>query len=99
MVTAVEVLFVALGSLVVAETIAVFVSVVAWAGAVTRTVMVGAVPPVTRAGRVHDTDTLPVLVQAQPVPTADTNVTPAGSASLTRRPAASDGPRLETTSE
>jgi hypothetical protein len=48
-------------------------------------------------GRVQDTDTLPVFVQVQPVPVAETKVTPAGRVSVTDRVAASDGPLFVTT--
>jgi hypothetical protein len=72
------VLFPGTGSVVVDETDAVLVSVVAWAGAVTTRVIVGAVVPVARVGRVQVTETLPVFVQTQPVPVAETKVTPAG---------------------
>jgi hypothetical protein len=58
--------------------------------------MTGAVDPVVRAGRVQVTDTLPEFEHVQPVPVADTKVTPAGSVSVTVRLAASDGP-LSTT--
>jgi hypothetical protein len=98
-VVAVAVLFPGMGSAVGEATDAVLVSDAAWAGAVTTTVMLGAVAPATSAGRVQLTDTLPVFVQVQPVPVADTNVTPAGSVSVTARPLASEGPLLTTTSE
>jgi hypothetical protein len=98
-VTAVEVLFAAFGSAVVALTTAVSVSDAAWAGAVTVTVIVGAVAPVTRAARVQVTETLPVFEQAQPVPVAETKVMPAGRVSVTVRLAASDAPLFTTTSE
>ena len=97
-VLATEVLLAPFGSAVVEDTDAVLVSVVAWAGAVTTTVMVGAVDPVTSAGRVQVTETLPVLVQVQPVPVAETKVTPAGRVSPTDSVAASDGPLFVTTS-
>ena len=48
-----------------------FVSDAAWPGAVTVTVIVGAVAPVARVGRVQVTDTLPVLTHVQPVPVGD----------------------------
>jgi hypothetical protein len=48
---------------------------------------------------VQDTDTLPVFVQVQPVPIAETNVTPAGRVSVTETAAASEGPLLVTTRE
>ena len=61
--------------------------------------IVGAVAPVTSAARVQVTDMLPLFVHAQPVPVADTNVTPVGRVSSTERLAASDGPAFATTSE
>ena len=99
LVTAVEVLFAGFGSAVVEATEAVFVSDAAWVGAVTVTVIVGAVAPAASAGRVQVTETLPTLVHVQPVPVADTKVTPAGSVSITDRLAASEGPLFTTTSE
>ena len=45
------------------------------------------------------TETLPVFEQAQPVPVADTKVTPAGRVSVTVRLTASEGPLFTTTSE
>jgi hypothetical protein len=92
-------LFAAFGSAVVEATDAVFVNDPACAGAVTVTVTTGAVAPVTSAALVHVTDTLPVFEHAQPVPDADTNVTPAGSVSVTVRFAASDGPLFTTVNE
>ena len=94
-----EVLSVGSGSAVVLDTDAVLVNDPAWAGAVTVTVIVGAVAPVASTGRVQVADTFPTFVHAQPVPVADTNVTPAGSVSVTDTFAASDGPPLTTTSE
>ena len=96
---AVAVLLPATGSLVVDETLAVFVSDPACAGAVTTTVIVCAVVPVARAGRVHVADTLPEFVHVHPAPVADTNVTPAGRVSDTERLAASEGPLFTTTRE
>src|SRR5665213_1133840 len=98
-VLAVEVLFAGVGSAVVELTLAVLDNVVACAGAVTVTVIVGAVVPVASAGRVQVTDTFPVFVQTQPVPVAETNVTPAGRVSVTETAAASEGPLLFTTRE
>src|SRR5450631_1003175 len=98
-VVAVEELFAALGSAVALDTVAVFDNVPACAGAVTATVMAGAVAPVAKAGRVHVTETFPVFVHAQPVPDADTKVTAVGRVSVTDTPAASDGPLSTTTSE
>jgi hypothetical protein len=66
---------------------------------VTVTVIVGAVVPAASAARVQVTETFPVFEHAQPVPVADTKVTPAGSVSVTLRFAASDGPLSVTTSE
>src|SRR3954454_3898942 len=94
-----DVLFARFGSDVAAPTVAELVSEAACAGAVTTTVMVGAVAPVGRTGRVHVTETLPLLVQTQPAPVAETNVTPLGSTSVTDIAAASDGPALATTRE
>ena len=95
-VDSVEVLLAGFGSAVVAATDAVLLRVAACAGAVTRTVIAGAVVPVVSDARVHVTETLPVFEQTHPVPAADTNVTPAGSVSVTVRLAASEGP-LSTT--
>jgi hypothetical protein len=72
--------------------VAVLESEAACGGAVTTTVMLGAVVPVAKVGRVQVTDTLPVFVHVQPVPAAETNVTPAGRVSVTETEAASDGP-------
>ena len=93
---AVAVLLPGLGSAVVLATDAVLVRDVAWAGAVTTITIDGAAAEAATAGRVQVTETLPVLVHAQPVPAADTNVTPAGSVSVTVMPVASEGPRLVT---
>ena len=60
--------------------------------------MAGAVVPAASVARVQVTETLPVFEQAQPVPAAQTNVTPAGSVSATRTPVASDGPAFATVS-
>src|SRR5450631_4438027 len=98
-VLAVEVLLAGTGSAVAEETTAVSVRVPACGGAVTVTVMVGAVVPVARVGRVQVTETLPAFVQVQPVPVADTKVTPAGRVSVTDTDAASDGPLSVTTRE
>src|SRR3954453_3156590 len=62
-------------------------------------VIAGAVTPVANAGRAQVTDAFPLLVQTQPVPDAETNVTPVGSVSVTDTAAASDGPALATTRE
>ena len=94
-----EELLATFGSAVVDATDAVFVSEPACAGAVTVTVITGAVAPVPRAARVQVTETLPVFEHTHPVPVADTNVTPAGNVSVTVRFAASDGPLLTTVSE
>src|SRR3954466_2699875 len=98
-VLAVEALLPGFGSLVAELTLAELVSDAVCAGAVTTTVIVGAVVPAASAGRVQVTVTLPALVQTQPVPVADTKVTPAGSVSVTESVAASDGPALATTKE
>ena len=98
-VTAEEELLPRFGSGVGLDTVAVFVSDPACPGAVTTTVIVGAVTPAARAGRVHVTDTFTVFEHTQPVPVADTNVTPAGRVSVTERLDASDGPAFATTSE
>ncbi len=92
---AIAVLLPETGSAVVEATDAVFVIVVGWPGAVTT--MVKAVDdPVFQAARVHDTETLPVLLHVQPplLGLTETNVTPAGSVSVTLTLAASDGPRF-----
>ena len=94
-----EVLFAGTGSAVVADTDAVLVSEPAWAGAVTVSVIVGAVAPVTSVALVQVTETLPEFEQAHPVPAADTKVTPAGRVSVTVTFAASDGPLSTTTRE
>ncbi len=47
----------------------------------------------------HVADTFPTFEHAHPAPVADTNVTPAGSVSVTDSEAASDGPLFTTTSE
>ena len=95
MVTAVEVLFPGFGSAVGLDTVTLFVNVPACAGAVTTTVM-GALAPAARSARVQVTDVFATFVHTQPVPTADTKVTPAGSVSVTETLAASDGPALAT---
>ena len=83
------------GSTVGLDTVTLFVNVPACAGAVTTTVM-GAVAPAARSARVQVTDVFATFVQAQPVPTADTKVTPAGNVSTTDTFAASEGPALAT---
>src|SRR3954452_5944959 len=93
-VSAVAVLLAATGSAVAADTVAEFERAAAWAGAVTTTVIVGAVAPVATRGRVQVTDTLPAFVQVQPVPVAETKVTPAGRLSSTETAVASDGSLL-----
>ena len=94
-----EVLLPGNGSAVVEDTDAVLDSVPDCAGAVTTTVMVGAVAPAASPARVQVTSALPTLVQVQPPPAADTNVTPAGRVSATDTLAASDGPWSTTTRE
>jgi hypothetical protein len=96
-VSAVAVLLPTTGSAVVEDTEAVLVRKAACVGAATTTVMVGAVAPAARVATVHETETLPVLVQAQPAPAAEMNVTPAGSVSVTATFDASDGPWFTTT--
>jgi len=91
-------LFAATGSAVADDTLALSVKVAPCAGAVTVTVMAGADVPVASAGLVQVTETFPLFVQVQPVPVALTNVTPAGSVSVTDRFAASDGPLSVTVS-
>ena len=95
----VEELLAAFGSVVADATEATLDKVAPWAGAVTTTVMVGAEVPVASVGRVHETETLPVLLQVQPVPVADTKVTPVGRVSETVSDEASDGPALATAKE
>jgi len=95
-VVTVEVLLAGFGSAVVEDTDAVFDSVPACAGAVTTTVINGAVAPVATVALVHVTDTLPALTHTQPVPDADTKLTPAGNVSVTDTPPASDGPASAT---
>ena len=64
-VVAESLLLVGSGSAVVDAIAAVFVSVVAWAGAVTTIVKV-VLDPVFQVARVQVTEMLPLLVQAQP---------------------------------
>src|SRR5436190_982587 len=64
-------------------------------GAVTAIVIAGA-DPTARASRVQVT-TPPERPQLQPDPSADTNVTPAGSVSVTVTEAAAAGPAFFTT--
>src|SRR5205823_803764 len=92
-----EELFVRSGSAVVLATLAVLVSVVACAGAITVTTIIGAVVPEARVVRVQVTETFPAFEHAQPAPVAVTKVTPAGSVSVTVRLAGSDGPAFATT--
>ena len=87
------------GSAVELDTDAALVSVTAYAGAVTTTVIGGADEPAARVGLVQVTETLPEGVQDHPVPVAETIVTPAGRVSLTETLIASEGPALETPSE
>jgi hypothetical protein len=98
-VEAVEVLLPGTGSGVALDTVAELVSVPGCAGAVTTTVIVGAVAPEARAATVQVTDTLPAFVHVHPAPDADTNATPAGSVSVTETLAAGDGPAFTTTRE
>jgi hypothetical protein len=62
-------------------------------------VIVGAVAPPANVGRVQVTEVLPTFVHVQPVPAAETNVTPAGNVSATETLAASDGPLFTATNE
>ena len=95
-VEAVEVLLAAFGSAVVDAIDAVFDSDAAWPGAVTVTVIVGAVAPVARVGRVQVTETLPVFEQVHPVPVALTRTSrPAGRVSVTVSALASEGPLFD----
>src|SRR5690349_7685380 len=94
-----DMLFAGSGSGVVLATLAVSVSDPGWFGAVTVTVMTGAVVPAASAALVQVTDTLPVFEQTHPVPVALTNVIPAGRVSVTVRLAASLGPLFVTVSE
>jgi hypothetical protein len=91
----VSVLLAGEGSLVVDATLAVFVNDPAWLGAVTTTLIAGAVAPAARADRAQVTETLPALEHTHPVPVADTNVTPPGRESATVRFAASEGPLFD----
>ena len=86
------------GSDVAEDTDAEFVIEEAWAGAVTTTVMAGAVAPEASDGRAHVTDALPEWAHDQPVPDADTNVTPGGRVSTTETLLARDGPWFVTES-
>ena len=93
-----ELLSSGVGSAVAEATEAVLTMGPATAGARTTTVMVGAVLPLARVGRVQETLTSPWAVHAQPSPAADTKATPAGSVSSTSTATAASGPALETTS-
>ena len=85
------VLLLVFGSPVVALTEAEFERVAPWAGAVTEIVMV----EVVLAARLAVVQvTVAVPLQLQPVPLALTNVTPAGSVSLTLTVDAVSGPAL-----
>jgi hypothetical protein len=93
-VVSVSVLFVIDGSLVADVTVAVLLIEPPLAGAVTEIVIAGAAPTASVA-RVQVT--VPeALLQVQPVPVADTNVTPAGSVSETETFAAGLGPAFAT---
>ena len=96
-VLALAVLFAGKGSAVADETEAVSDMLAACTGAVTTTAIVGAVAAAASAGRVHVIEALAALMQVHPAPVAATNVTPAGSVSVTETPAASDGPLSTTT--
>ena len=95
-----EVLFAGFGSAWPSTPMAEFDSVAPWAGAVTTTVIAGAVAP-GRQGRPRAGHRHVARVACTPTrcPDADTNVTPAGRVSTTETLAASDGPTLSTTSE
>ena len=82
----------------VADTCAAFVMVPACAGAVTTTVMAGAVAPAASDGRVHVTETLAEWAHDHPAPEADTNVTPDGRVSSTDTLLAPPGPWFVTVS-
>ena len=86
------------GSDVEEDTDAEFVIEEAVAGAVSTTVMAGAVAPEASDGRVHVIEALSALVHDQPVPEADTNVTPGGRESSTETSFARDGPWFVTVS-
>jgi hypothetical protein len=86
------------GSDVAEDTNAEFVIEEAVAGAVTTTVMAGAVAPEASDGRMHVTEALPEWEHDQPVPEADTNVTPGGRVSSTETLLARDGPWFVTES-
>jgi|SoimicmetaTmtHAB_FD_contig_61_1264748_length_422_multi_2_in_0_out_0_1 hypothetical protein len=81
-----------------ADTCAEFVIEEVVAGAATTTVMAGAVAPEEIDGRVHVTEALPEWAHDQPVPDADTNVTPGGRVSSTETLLAPDGPWFVTES-
>ena len=90
-VVAVAVLLAALGSAVAAETAAVFVSVPLLAEDETVTTMsiVALAPP----GKIPSEQLIGVVLEHDPVlGVADTNVTPAGKASVTVTPLVVDGP-------
>ncbi len=91
-------LLVGSGSDVVDAIATVFVSVVAWAGAVTMIVNV-VLDPVFQVARVQVTEMLRLLLQPQPPldGVTDTKLTPAGSVSVTLTLLAFDGPRLVAT--
>ena len=93
----VEVLLVGSGSDVGEVIVALLSRVALTRGAVTTTVTVGAEVAVARVGRVQVTEVLPTFVQVQPVPAAETNVTPAGRVSVTETLVASEGPLLVAT--
>ena len=97
-VVAVALLFARFGSAVVLATAAVLLRLPAWFGAVTVTVIAGAVVSAASVASVQVTETLPLFEHDQPVPVADAKVTPAGSVSVTVRFAASEGPLLVTVS-
>src|SRR3954451_12240295 len=97
-VLAMAVLLAATGSAVVEDTLAVLVSAADCAGAVTTTVIAGALAPPASVGRVQVAETSPELLQVHPLRAAETNVTPAGRVSVTETFAASEGPLFVTAS-
>ncbi len=99
LVLTVSLLLPGVGSAVVPPIVAPLVSVAPCAGAVTTTVMV-VLAPVFHAGRVQVTEMLALLLHVQPplLGVTETNVTPAGSVSVTVMFAESDGPLFATSS-
>ena len=89
---------VGVGSDVAEDTTTAFVIEDTWVGAVTTTLMTGAVAPEPSAGRVHVTDTLPACEHDHPAPDAETKDTPDGKVSTTDTVCADDGPWFVTDS-